>query len=224
MTEKFYSSLITPRREQNRFGSGKALSMRAYAMNNRARNNYTNDTPTSKSFGGPPIPTESGSATDDGSLFGPAVPRKLNFNPGEIQRSGGPRKVFRHDDAIYIRYVDPSVTPTKMAAILNKNDKIKEAIVINPEVIEITRLVKKRCTEAEISQRRFGVSYRIGCAPELLALVNDLVNDKSIWANHWEIRSWDTNYGNNERHKQRDQRDSNANFPSETNGTQPTGT
>lgn len=196
LTEKLCTPLNTP----HRFGSSRASSMRKYAMDNRARNNYLNGTPTSKPFGGPNIPTESGTATGDEGLFGPAVPRKLNFNAGDNQRSGGgPRKEFRHENAIYIRFVDSSITPAKMTEIMMRNEKIKEAFDINPEVIEVTRLVKNRFTEAEIAQRRFGVSYRIGCSSELFKVVGE----KEIWASHWEIRPWDKHYGNNDHNGQR---------------------
>lgn len=213
MTEQFYSP-ITPR-GGNGFGYGIRSSLRQTAMNNRTRRNLPNGTPTSRSFGGPSIPTESGAATGSDNLFGPAVPRKLNFNNGEIHRSSDvPRKVFRHDNAIYIRYVDPSITPKKMSTILNMNEKIKEALDGNPEAIEITRLVKNRVTEDEISKRRFGVSYRIGCSQDLLAVVSD----RNIWANHWEIRSWDKNFNNKER---QEQRSSKSNFQEDTSGHQP---
>lgn len=200
LTERLCTPLNTPRQGNQRFGSNRASSMRKYAMDNRARNNFPNGTPTSKTFGGPSIPTESGTAIGDVGLFGPAVPRKLNFNAGENQlSSGGPRKEFRHEHAIYIRYVDSSITPAKMTEIMLRNEQIKGAFDLNPEVIEVTRLVKNRFTEAEIAQRRFGVSYRIGCSPELY----NLVSEKAIWASHWEIRPWDKHYGNNEHNGQR---------------------
>lgn len=189
------SPFNTPSRGNHQFGSSRASSMRRNAMNNHARNNHQNGTPTSKPLSGPSLPTESGAATGDESLFGPAVPRKLTFNSVEGQQSQrGPRNEFRHENAIYIRYIDPSITTEKMMAILNKNATIEETIKTNPDVIEVTRLVKKRATEDEIAKRRNGVSYRIGCSPELLPLIND----KSIWASHWEIRLWDKDFGENE--------------------------
>lgn len=67
----------------------------------------------------------------------------------------------------------------------------KKTIEQNPDAVEITRLVKKRWTEDEIKQRRFGISYRIGCSPDIFALIKD----KQLWATHWEIRLWDKDFG-----------------------------
>lgn len=179
-------------------GYPKRTSMRRTAFSNQQRQNR-NGTPTSSSFGGPLIPTETGAATDE-SLFGPAVPRKLNFIFGENQQSENViRKEFRHEEAVYIRYVDASITAEKMLTILTRNEVIKREVDKNPEAVEITRLVKKRWSEDEIAQRRFGISYRIGCSQDLLPVISD----KSMWANHWEIRQWDKYYVKNEQNGQR---------------------
>lgn len=193
LTEKLYSP-ATPRSANNYFmASGRSSVRKTAISNDRARRNFTHGTPT-----GPSLPTQSGAATDEG-LFGPAVPRKLNFGePQTLNR--GPRKEFRHDNAIYIRYVDPSITSDKMMAILTKNEAIKNALDHDPNAVEITRLVKNGCTEEEIAKRRYGVSYRIGCSLDLLSLVND----KSIWASHWEIRLWDKEFGKEQRGEHRD--------------------
>lgn len=195
LTEKLYSP-ATPRNGNGYFMANGRSTMRKTAINNnRSKRDFTHGiTPT-----GPILPTESGAATDEG-LFGPAVPRKLNFNSSEPQIPNKmPRKEFRHCDAIYIRYVDPSITTDKMLAIMTKSEAIKNMLDRDPEAVEVTRLVKNRCTEEEIAKRRYGVSYRIGCSLEVLPLVND----KSIWASHWEIRLWDKEYGKNQRGEQR---------------------
>lgn len=188
LQEKLYSP-ATPMSNNRNGNFGFGSSIRRAAITNRARN-YQNGTPTSANFG-PAIPTESGASNDE-SLFGPAVPRKINFNVGENQNNAyGTKKEFRYEDAIYIRYVDPSITPHKMNKIMMKNETIKKTIEQNPDAVEITRLVKKRWTEDEIKQRRFGISYRIGCSPDIFALIKD----KQLWATHWEIRLWDKDFG-----------------------------
>lgn len=203
LTEKLYSPVVSPR--NNYFmHSGRGSSLRRTVLNNNRARNNSNGTPISRPFGGPSIPTESGAATDEG-LFGPAVPRKLNFDSGVNQRMNKPPSTaFRHDDAIYIRYVDHSITSDKMIALLSRNETIKNAIDQDQNVVEIKRLVKNNCTEEEIAKRRFGISYRIGCTKELLPLVSE----KSLWANHWEIRPWDKEYGK----KSNQQRNVESNF------------
>ena len=92
-----------------------------------------------------------------------------------------------------------------MLNILNKNETVKQAIEHDPNAVEVTRLVKSRYSEEEIAKRRFGVSYRVGCASELFPVMNN----KAIWANHWEIRQWKTDYDKGE---QTSQRPGNSNF------------
>lgn len=198
MTEKMFSP-ATPK-SINRGGMyGRGASIRRTAMGNSARN-FDHDTPTT-SKQGPNIPTESGSATDD-NLFGPAVPRKIDFNSGDNQNgNNGPRQEFRHEDAVYIRYVDPSITPDKMLNIMMRNETIKANINEKPEMVEVTRLVKKRWTEDEIAKRRYGISYRIGGAPEIF----ELLKEKTLWANHWEIRLWDKDFNKTEQNFQHQQ-------------------
>lgn len=179
-------------------GYARGSSMRRVSFSNQVRH-YRYNTPTSSFKPGPSIPTETGAAKDE-SFFGPAVPRRINFNTGEhTQAEGAARREFCHEDAIYIRYVDASITADKMLSILQRNESIKRELDQNPDAVEITRLVKKRWSEEEIAQRRFGISYRIGCNQNLLSMLND----KSMWANHWEIRKWDNEYGKNEEHGHR---------------------
>lgn len=66
---------------------------------------------------------------------------------------------------------DSSITPANIQAILARNDALKLAIDQNPNVVEVTRLVEKHFTEEDISKRKFGISYRVGCAPDLIPLV-----------------------------------------------------
>lgn len=197
LTEKLCTPSATPRNGQH-MHDGRTSLRRNMMKTNRAQRNHSNGTPTSRPFGGPAIPTESGAATDDG-LFGPAVPRKLYFDSGENQQTNkAHRNEFRHEDAIYIRYVDHSITPDKMFALLSRNETIKNAMEIDQSVIEVKRLVKDSCTDEEMAKRRFGISYRIGCTKELFSLVNN----KSLWASHWEIRQWDKDFSK-ERAEQR---------------------
>lgn len=180
-------------------GYNRGTSLRRMAFTNRSR--HRGGTPF-ESSGGPVIPTENGAATDNG-LFGPAVPRRLNFEGQHAE--GAPRKEFRHENAIYIRYVDASIKPETMVQILAKKEEVKRMIEQTPDSIEVTRLVKKTMSEEDIAKRRFGVSYRIGCCLELI----EVIKDKSMWANHWEIREWDKDYG---KRNQTEQRSNNANF------------
>lgn len=188
LTEKLYTPMNTPHRVNQRV-NGRPSSLRQRAINNAARNDTPNRTPKSS---GPILPTESDTATDE-NLFGPAVPRKLVFSGPDQRPETGKRHEFRHEQAIFIRYVNPSITPGRMAAILNTNAKIKEANEQNSDSIEITRLVRKSLSEDDISRRR-SVSYRTGCTTELYPLISD----KQMWASHWEIRQWDKNYGAND--------------------------
>lgn len=214
LTEKLCSPMASPRNNYLSH-SGRGSSLRKTVLNNNRARNNPNGTPTSRPFGGPSIPTESGAATDEG-LFGPAVPRKLDFDAGvnhHINKAA--RTTFRHDDAIYIRYVDHSISSDKMIALLSRNETIKNAIEQDQDVVEVKRLVKANCTEEEIAKRRFGISYRIGCIKELLPLVSE----KSLWANHWEIRPWDNEYGKerNEQHKgESNFRQASSNYRGET--------
>lgn len=126
--------------------------------------------------------SQTGSSTQN-DLFGAVIPRKLFIDE---ENGKGPSNGFRHEKAIYLRYVDPLVTPSKMINILNKDIRINEAINKNNGCIEITRLTKKGISEDEIKALRFGVSYRIGAEDSIF----DIIGDGSLFAPHWEIRNW----------------------------------
>lgn len=136
-------------------------------------------TPKARSFSSI-LETNKGTATDN-EAFGSIVPRKL-FQKGGDNGQGS----FYHEKAIYIRYVDPAITPKKMLDILKKDVAVNEAISKDERNIEITRLTKKALSEDDIRSYKFGVSYRIGASEDIF----DTLNNGSMFATHWEIRPW----------------------------------
>lgn len=142
----------------------------------------------------PKLPTEDGSNENVG-IFGPAVNRRIDF--GSRNNETAPKQKqsqFQHDTAIFVRYVDPSITAVKMLDIVKMNEVLKEALKNDPGAVEVTRLVKKSLTEDQITGFRNGVSYRIGCTESLF----EALQAKSNWATHWQIRPWDNEYKNTE--------------------------
>lgn len=173
-------------------------TIRRRAMLNNARSfimSDTNETPRTalSRINGPNIPTQHGTSSDN-EIFGPSVPRGVNLSTNGIDVGRArPAAQFRHNDAIFIRYVDPSITVERMRDILTRNDTIKQRLEENEDNIEITRLVKKNVPEEVLANRRNGISYRIGCSSELY----QIIVEPNFWAPHWEIRQWDSQFQNN---------------------------
>lgn len=166
-------------------------------MMNNARSfimSGANETPRTvlSRINGPIIPTQHGTSIDN-EIFGRSVPRRANlpYNGFDGDRTR-PAPQFKHSDAIFIRFVDPSITTERMREILIRNGTIKQRVEENEDNIEITRLVKKNVPEELLANRRNGISYRIGC----LADIFPIIMEPSFWAPHWEIRQWDNQFQN----------------------------
>lgn len=188
--QKCITPLLTPVRVNPR------SSLRRAAFTNNTTENHS-DTPRSRwsqNNVGPNLPTESG-RNENVEIFGPAISRRINFGKESQENAKAVRPQFRHNNAIYVRYVDSSITADKMLNIVKINQVLNEAIQHDPGVIEINRLVKKSLTEEEIARFKNGVSFRIGCADFLF----EALQSKENWANHWEIRLWDPNFKTNEK-------------------------
>lgn len=174
-TEKLFSPftpMIQSRMKNN---------LRKQATINAAANQF--NTPRTHRFSSV-VKLNNGTAADN-VIFGAIVPRKLfasRAEPGGMNTQNS----FQHDKAVYLRYVDPVITPRKMMLILRKNGAINTAISANENSVEITRLTKKALSEEDIRSYKFGVSYRIGATDELL----DILTGGSVFATHWEIRPW----------------------------------
>lgn len=185
--QKWLSPYTTPVRNRD-----NQNTLRKNLLQSRMRNHQANETPKMQATGnlrGPIIPTQGGNnGTTD--VFGPAIKRRINFmaQPDEMPKRIESR--FLHEDAIYIRYVNPQITSDKMFDIIKLNTTLKEAIENDGQAIEVTRLVKGALTEEQISGLKYGVSYRIGCKKELM----DALTSQSNWATHWETRLWDPNF------------------------------
>lgn len=190
--QKWMSPIVTPIRNNN-----AQNSMRRNVLESNMRLQY--DTPKSRRSidrGGPKIPTENG-INENADAFGRAVNRHINFGSVNNEDGNGLRSKtqFRHTNALYIRYVDPSITSDKMVNVIKMNQVLNEAIEKDPLVIEVNRLVKRSLTEEQIAGFKNGVSFRIGCADAIF----ESLKLKSNWATHWEIRMWDPNFKSTER-------------------------
>lgn len=118
-----------------------------------------------------------GSSAEQG-IFGQVVPRRLFGNETD--------RLFSHERAVVVSYVDPMITPKKMMDILRKNEVIQRAVNENEGAIEVRRLTKRHMSESDIMQLRFGVSYRIGGSNEIC----DILQSGILFAPHWEVREW----------------------------------
>lgn len=188
---QWLSPCLTPIRcNENRSSLRKSVLQKSVNI----RLGTLNETPKSNRFNaqrGPKLPTEVGS-NEDNDIFGPKVRRRVDFNDMKASNDKPKQKMFKHDAAIYLRYVNAQITAEKMLDIVKKNPILKEAIDNDPDSVEINRLVKSSLTEDQIANFKNGISYRIGCVNSLL---NDLMN-KANWATHWEMRQWDPNFTN----------------------------
>lgn len=177
-TEKLLSP-ITPRAPHK-----DRKNLRKYATINSAIN--ISNTPHTRSFVSEVQPNP-GTSSDE-NLFGSIVPRRIIDERSKTMDMNRQGNDFRHNKAIYLRYVDPLITPNKIINILKKNTIINDSIIADANNVEITRLTKKALTEDEIRAYKFGVSYRIGAADELY----DILKSGELFAPHWEIRPWIT--------------------------------
>lgn len=142
------------------------------------------------------MPAEDGS-NENNEIFGSIVNRRIDVG-SDNNDNGTSRKQsesqFQHETAIFVRYVDPSITTERMLDIVKMNPSLNEALEKDPSSIEITRLVKKTLTEDQIALFKNGVSFRIGCTN----LLFETLKTKSNWATHWQIRPWDSDYRSTE--------------------------
>lgn len=198
------SPLVTPKRNDRNRDSVRRM---AFSNTNKYRQMNNDETPKSRftQFSrGPKIPTENGeSAVED--IFGPSVKRP-NFNErvqGDRDKMNRERvnqksrSTFKHAKAVYIRFVDPSISTSKMLEIVTRDTQVKEAYSNDPSAIEITRLVKKSLSEDDILKLKNGISFRVGCVDTLYSSIND----KKMWASHWQVREWDSNFKSDYRPK-----------------------
>lgn len=120
--------------------------------------------------------------------------RRIDFGSGNKERAGR-KPQFKHDTAIFVRYIDHTITEAKMLDIVKMNAAMNEALEKDSSAVEVTRLVKKSLTEDQIASFKNGVSFRIGCTSSLF----EALQTKSNWATHWQIRPWDRDYKNAEK-------------------------
>lgn len=186
---------------QSKFKQRQMYDQTGMRQSGEEKDNSLNNTPRyyrASAKRGPTLPTEGG-ISQDNDVFGPAVKRRIDFtavnNQGDRPRQAKSR--FQHSNAIYLRYVNPQITAEKMMIIIKRNPLLNEAIVKDPNAVEINRLVKSSLTEDQIANFKSGVSYRIGCEDHLLATLMD----KGNWATHWEIRQWDPTFKDQAKNK-----------------------
>lgn len=179
----------TPKRSDNQY---RSLRRNAMESNMRFGKDATPRPRRSSFRNGPKLPTEEGS-NENNDIFGPAVSRRIDFDTANketetVRKQTQPQ--FKHENAIFVRYVDPSVTVAKMFDIVKMNETLNEALNTDPGAIEINRLVKKTLTDEQIAGFKNGISFRIGCADSLYGALQS----KSNWATHWQIRPWAREY------------------------------
>lgn len=187
--QKWMTPVNSPARQNS-----QRISLRRGVLENNAflNNNETPKAVRSAHRSVPQLPTDSGS-NENNDIFGRIVNRRIDFNAvnrdGETDRKQG-QSQFMHDTALYVRFVDPSVTTAKMMDIVKMNATLNDALINDPTAIEVTRLVKKNITEDQIAGFKYGISFRIGCVASLY----ETLQAKSNWATHWQIRPWDRDF------------------------------
>lgn len=206
------SSMKTPQREFVNVRNGSTLRHQAMVKNARkVLDEMKNDTPKtgSNDSGDPSFKVNTGhlrnrqsrkripngkimqmeaGTSDDDALFGEMVPRRLNLDSAPARREE--LNKFRYDEAIYLRFVNPDITPDKMLELVKRNQQAKTILEKNLSEIEITLLVKKSLTAEQVANLRNGVSYRIGASSDLFPIIRNT----SMWAKHWEVRLWKADF------------------------------